>query len=98
MIPWVLLSIVGVLVILAILAIFVYKNKGEKYEPDYRLFFILGITWLPIGIASDNPGLWGMGAVMMIAGLVNRNKWKEQPKWKLRPATSLPLKKKCRKA
>ena len=50
-------------------------------EPDYRVFFILGITWLPIGIATDNPGLWGMGAVFMAIGLANRSKWKEQPKW-----------------
>ena len=60
---------------------FIAKNKDAKMEPDYRLFFILGITWLPIGIATDNPGLLGMGAIFMIAGLANKKKWKEQVKW-----------------
>ena len=81
MTPWILISVLSVLVVLGLLLFFVIKNKDGKHEPDYRLFFILGITWLPIGIIGDNPGLWGFGIVLMIAGLVNRNKWKEQPKW-----------------
>ena len=72
----------GILVLIVILAIFaIAKNKGQKAEPDYRVLFILGITWLPIGIATDNPGLWGMGAVFLVAGLANKNKWKDEPKW-----------------
>ena len=64
----------------------VARKKGAKMEPDYRVFFILGITWLPIGIATDNPGLLGMGAIFMIAGLANKKKWKEETKWsKLSP-------------
>jgi len=74
---------VGILtVLLALIAIYIMKKKaGQKVEPDYRAFFILGISFLPIGIATDNPGLWGMGAVFLILGLVNRDKWKEEPKW-----------------
>jgi hypothetical protein len=74
--------IIGIAVLIVLLAIFaISKNKENRREPDYRVFFILGITWLPIGIATDNPGLWGMGAVFMVAGLANKNKWKEEPKW-----------------
>ena len=61
--------------------IVINRNKGQKTEPDYRVFFILGITWLPLGIATDNPGLWGIGAVFMVMGLANRSKWKEEPRW-----------------
>lgn len=46
----------------------------------YRVFFTLGIVWLPIGIATDNPGLLGLGAVFLIAGLANRSKWKKEPR------------------
>ncbi|NQU30953.1 MAG: hypothetical protein HQ525_09835 [Anaerolineae bacterium] len=72
--------IIGFLIIgIAVFAI--NKTKGQKTEPNYRVLFILGIVWLPIGIATDNPGLLGLGAVFLIAGLANRSKWKEEPKW-----------------
>ncbi len=74
------------MIIIALLVIFVVvflinKKKGKKTEPNYRVFFILGITWLPIGIATDNSSLWVMGVAFLIVGLANRDKWKEEPKW-----------------
>lgn len=80
---WLILSIlIGIAIFGLLIGVVVYnKNKGQKIEPDYRVFFSLGIMWLPIGIATDNPGLWGMGAIFMILGLANRKKWKEEPKW-----------------
>jgi hypothetical protein len=74
--------LIGIAVLAVLFAvIFIYRNKGQKIEPDYRVFFILGVTWLPLGIATDNPGFLGMGAVFMAIGLANRGKWKEEPKW-----------------
>lgn len=75
-----LVTIIAILIIF-LLVIVIYRSKGQRMEPDYRVFFILGITWLPIGIATENPGLWGLGIVFMALGLANRSKWKEQPKW-----------------
>ena len=73
-----LIGIAGLGIVFAIVA---YKHRGEfRSEPDYRAFFILGISFLPIGIATENPGLWGMGAVFMILGAVNRDKWRDTPK------------------
>ena len=69
-------------VLFALIAIYImYKNRGQKREADYRVFFILGISFLPIGIATDNPGMWGVGAVFLVLGLANRDKWKDEPKW-----------------
>ena len=74
--------IVGLIVLLALIAVFVINKKdGQKTEPNYRLFFIVGITWLPLGIATDNAAFLGMGAIFMIWGLVNKDKWKDEPKW-----------------
>jgi hypothetical protein len=56
-------------------------NSGKKHVPNYRALFILGLTWIPIGIATDNPGLWGMGIVFMLAGGFNKNKWGQETKW-----------------
>ena len=73
--------LIGIAVLGIVFAIVAYKRRGEfRSEPDYRAFFILGITFLPIGIATENPGLWGMGAVFMILGAVNRDKWRDTPK------------------
>jgi hypothetical protein len=79
--PIVAITIALTLVALLAVAFVFYWRKGEGLETDYRLFFILGIVWLPLGIATDNPGFWGMGAVFLIVGLVNRDKWKEAGKW-----------------
>jgi hypothetical protein len=78
--------ILALLIGIAVLAILfvvivLYMRKGQKREPDYRAFFILGIAFLPIGIATDNPGLWGMGTIFMVIGLVNRGKWGKEPEW-----------------
>ena len=77
----VLALLIGIAILGIVFAIVAYKRRGEfRSEPDYRAFFILGISFLPIGIATENPGLWGMGAVFMILGAVNRGKWKDTPK------------------
>ena len=72
--------LIGIAVLGIVFAIVAYKRRGElRSELDYRAFFILGISFLPIGIATENPGLWGMGAVFMILGAVNRDKWRDTP-------------------
>lgn len=70
-----------VLLGLVIVAISAYRHRGEDRDPNYRAVFVVGITWLPIGIATDNPGLWAMGLVFLIVGLANRDKWKDEKKW-----------------
>jgi len=57
-------------------------NKGKKHEPDYYTFFILGITWLPLGLVFGNNVFFIMGLVFMALGLANKDKWKKKPKWK----------------
>jgi len=78
----VLALLIGIAILgLIFAAVAFYRQKGLKRDPDYRAFFILGISFLPIGIATDNPGLWGMGAIFLILGLANRDKWNDDPKW-----------------
>jgi hypothetical protein len=78
----VLATLIGIAVLVVLFSvIFIYRNRGQKLEPDYRVFFILGITWLPLGIATDNPAFLGLGIVFMAIGLANRGRWKKAPKW-----------------
>jgi hypothetical protein len=70
------IGIASVLVVL-FLIIFILKKRGviEDSEPDYRTFFIIGLAFFPIGIATGNPGLWAMGLVFFILGITNKDKW-----------------------
>jgi hypothetical protein len=87
---WILifLLIVGILVILGlILTLVVFKKKKEnkKVEPNYQVFFILGISWIPIGVVfmiTVHPVIgmvfMAMGLGYMAIGLANRDKWQKK--------------------
>ena len=87
-IPIILVSlIIGLILIGVLLAIFLWKFKSKlktNEELDYRVFFIMGISFLPMGIIITvvvNPGFMGiaaMGLINMAIGLANRHKWKKQ--------------------
>jgi len=79
-IPWIFIA-VAVLIVLVGVAAIVIARKKEKHQPDYYTFFIMGITWLAIGLPLKNPGLWVMGIIFLVIGLVNRDKWKDRRTW-----------------
>jgi len=79
---------IGIVAILfaVILIILVKRNKRKATckETDYRALYVLGICFIPVGIATaiatKNPGLMGitaLGVVYMIMGLQNKDKWKK---------------------
>ena len=66
------------------LGIQVWRNREnfEQGENNYKVFFILGVSFLPLGIVlwitTGNPGLIGisgLGAAYIAIGLNNRDKW-----------------------
>jgi len=84
---WILISaliIIAALVVIKLLVVFKKKKEGKIREPNYKVFYILGIIWIPIGIffmVSIKPILgiafMGMGVAYMIIGLANRDKWEK---------------------
>ncbi|MCF7910449.1 hypothetical protein K9L16_02130 [Candidatus Pacearchaeota archaeon] len=81
----ILISIFILLILFGILAIFL--TRGKKHKTDYYSLFIMGIIWIgagiPLGINSNNWALFAMGIIFMIAGLANKDKWKQNHKtWK----------------
>ena len=61
------------------------KKEGIVGEPNYQVFFMLGIVWLPVGIvfmAAVNPAIgfafMALGAAYLAIGLANRDKWKQK--------------------
>jgi hypothetical protein len=43
---WILISAVTLLVLLGFATFFMFKFKKKEREPDYRIWFIMGITWI----------------------------------------------------
>ena len=87
---WILISalIVAVLVVIGLLLTIVMlkkKKEGKMGEPNYKVFFIIGIAWIPIGsvfMITINLvigiAFMGMGASYMAISLANRDKWKKE--------------------
>ena len=82
--------VIGIIVILVILGIllimtFLIRKEDRKYEePDYQAFFIMGISFLPMGIVftiAISPafiGFAGIGICYIAIGLTNKDKWKKK--------------------
>ena len=85
MIPWIMLTIIILLVIFGIIAIIVAKKGGKRKPTDYYAFFIMGITWLPFGILMmvlDSDSSLGniffiLGLVYLAIGLAHKKEWKK---------------------
>ncbi len=81
---YILLAIIILLVAIGILLLLVLrKRKVESADVDYRVFFILGISFFPFAIvfiATDIPVgyvFFVLGIVYLVIGLSNRDKWKK---------------------
>ena len=73
--PWLIIGI-GVLIIL--FAVIAWQaNRIKKRPVDYYTFFIIGIIWLPFGIATGNTSLWMLGLIFTVIGLAHRSEWKK---------------------
>ena len=71
---------IGILILIMLFLFIVLKRK-QKQQMNYRMFFIIGVTWLPLGIATQNYVFSVVGACFLALGLANRKKWKNEPRW-----------------
>lgn len=62
--------------ILGILLIVVAAVRSRGKEPDFRMFFTMGLIWVIVGLLfQDLSGLLTLGLIFLLLGLVNYNKW-----------------------
>jgi len=75
------LFIVIGLIVIGLVIVLSSQFKKEKIKPNYRLFFILGMTWVSLGVVfyktTRNIGFLIMGVIFLIIGLINKDKWGE---------------------
>lgn len=83
--------IAGVAVLLvSLLLLFVSVGRKTKMPPtDYYNLFIMGIIFtgsgIPLFVTTKNFGLFGIGIIFMITGLVHKKDWEKNRKaneWK----------------
>ena len=85
MTEWALISIaiIALLVLIGIvLVLLVWRKRGIVGEPNYQVFFALGVVWLPVGVVfmvsvSSVIGFafMAIGIAYLAIGLANRDKW-----------------------
>ncbi len=81
-------AILTLIVVFAVIAIVVKRKSGGKKAPeDYYTLFIIGVTWLPIGILMSFAGDVGLvnvftliGFIFLLTGLAHKNEWKKRKK------------------
>ncbi|MBR9675946.1 hypothetical protein GOV05_02985 [Candidatus Woesearchaeota archaeon] len=72
--------IMGIILFLLLVfaLIFAYLTlKGKRPETDYYSMFVMGIIFLPVGIALDMQVFFILGLVFMGVGLSHKDKWKK---------------------
>ena len=79
---WSIFMIVIGILLVVLLAAAIIINRRYRTKPNYKIFFIIGITWIPLGIATRNYVFSLAGIAMMILGLSKRKEWREEPSWK----------------
>ena len=86
------LIILALAVVTGILAVLMVRKKKKEGKPhaDYRIFFLLGITWVPFSIILMIVSfilqipfyigfpLFTVGIIYLVIGLVNREKWSKK--------------------
>jgi hypothetical protein len=85
-----LLLVIGIVITLLLLVVLRKRKKaGKTGETDYKAFFIMGMAFLPTGVAmmlmyllAEIPfeiglPLVALGLIYLVIGLANRDKWKK---------------------
>jgi hypothetical protein len=63
------------LIIIGLIFLVLGIHRGIKQKPNYRTLFYVGIIWAIISLPLNNYVLTALGAICIIIGLINKDKW-----------------------
>jgi carbon starvation protein CstA len=76
---FIIISILIFVVILAVLAIFLAKDR-KKAGPDYYTMFLISLVWVPVGLfmqwRGEDASFWVVGLIFLAISVWNRDQWK----------------------
>jgi beta-lactamase regulating signal transducer with metallopeptidase domain len=78
---WLVLMIVVAAIIIGLGIFMAIRVRRTNERPNYRAWLIIGLSWIPLGIATKNPFFYIVGAAFIIISLLNKDKWREEKKW-----------------
>jgi hypothetical protein len=79
--PVIFIAIAVVAIFFTYIVVSSSRSTGARRTPNYKALFLIGVTWLPIGLATENTALWSMGFIFLLLGLINKNKWGQETRW-----------------
>lgn len=72
----------SLVVLLAVVVVLIRARRRSGAAPNYRRLFIIGICFIPIGVATtnlfNNPAFLIVSLIYMGIGLANRDKWQKR--------------------
>lgn len=85
---WLILAFLGALGFVVLGILLYARGKRKERVTDYRMFFVLGICFFPLGIVWTTIEklrpmgfvYFSMGVVFFLIGLANQDKWKKESK------------------
>lgn len=78
---WLILMIVVAAIIIGLAVFMAIRARRTEKKPNYRAWFIIGLSWIPLGVATKNPFFYVVGVAFVIISLANKNKWREEKTW-----------------
>ncbi len=76
-----LIPIIIAVLLLVGLAIAIIQKKKFNRLTDFRVFFIIGIIWIPLGISTENYIFSIIGIVFTLVGILHKDKWQKNVPW-----------------
>ncbi|MBU1046717.1 Gmad2 immunoglobulin-like domain-containing protein [Patescibacteria group bacterium] len=73
--------IIGLTLLFLIIFSYLTKGKDNNSSHNYKSIFVIGLTWLPIGVAIDVVTFSIIGLIFLIIGVANKDKWGNERKW-----------------
>ena len=83
-IPWIMITILILLILFGIIAIVLAKkNKGKKEKRNYYAIFMIGAIWVPFGLfmmlmypeTTIGSIFFILGWIYFIQGIIHKDEW-----------------------
>ncbi len=73
--------IIIALIVIGLMIIFTVTKRKRTQTTNYRALFIVGLSFIPVSIATKNTRILILGLIFLLISLLNRKEWKNEKRW-----------------